>query len=272
MVKLKTLFLVSFAFILVLHGARQIELKAQQKTKQESPHLLLGNPSSAKNSIDSSNNYLMVKKQYALSYNRSHGTANWVAWELNQSWLGNAERQDNFRPDPTLPKQWKRIKPSIYKGSGYDRGHLVPSGDRTPNIEDNSSTFLMTNIIPQTPDNNRNTWGNLEDYSRDLVEQGKTLYIIAGTWGSQGKINNLVNIPKYTWKIIVVLDRPSRISDVTPNTQVIAVNIPNQEELDNDWKKFLTTVDQIEKLTKYDFLSNVPTPIQDVIKRNIAKL
>ncbi|WP_407927171.1 hypothetical protein [Cylindrospermopsis curvispora] len=60
MVKLKTLFLVSFAFILVLHGARQIELKAQQKTKQESPHLLVGNPSSAKNSIDSSNNYLMV--------------------------------------------------------------------------------------------------------------------------------------------------------------------------------------------------------------------
>ncbi|PNJ94206.1 nuclease, partial [Cylindrospermopsis raciborskii C04] len=61
-------------------------------------------------------------------------------------------------------------------------------------------------------------------------------------------------------------------SDVTPNTQVIAVNIPNQEELDNDWKKFLTTVDQVEKLTKYDFLSNVSTPIQDVIERNIAKL
>ena len=69
-----------------------------------------------------------------------------------------------------------------------------------------------------------------------------------------------------------LLNRPSRISDVTPNTQVMAVNIPNQEELDNDWKKFLTTVDQVEKLTKYDFLSNVPTPIQDVIERNIAKL
>jgi len=69
-----------------------------------------------------------------------------------------------------------------------------------------------------------------------------------------------------------LLNRPSRISDVTPNTQVIAVNIPNQEELDNDWKKFLTTVDQIEKLTEYDFLSNVPTPIQNVLEGNIAKL
>ncbi|MFL0648451.1 DNA/RNA non-specific endonuclease, partial [Cylindrospermopsis raciborskii UAM/DH-BiRr] len=126
-------------------------------------------------------------------------------------------------------------------------------------MKDNSSTFLMTNIIPQTPDNNRNTWGNLEDYSRELVEQGKTLYIIAGTWGSKGKINNLVNIPKYTWKIIVILDLPSQILDITSRTPVIAVNIPNDQELEDDWKKFLTTVDQIEKLTEYDFLSNVPT-------------
>ncbi|WP_330936611.1 hypothetical protein [Cylindrospermopsis raciborskii] len=40
-------------------------------------------------------------------------------------------------------------------------------------------------------------------------------------------------------------------------------------------KKFLhdPTVDQLEKtFTKYDFLSNVPTPIQDVIERNMAKL
>jgi endonuclease G len=130
----------------------------------------------------------------------------------------------------------------------------------------------MTNIIPQTPDNNRNTWGNLEDYSRELVEQGKTLYIIAGTWGSKGKINNLVNIPKYTWKIIVILDRPSQISDITSRTPVIAVNIPNDQELEDDWKKFLTTVDQIEKLTEYDFLSNVPTPIQNILEGNIAKL
>ncbi|WP_258316491.1 DNA/RNA non-specific endonuclease [Cylindrospermopsis raciborskii] len=86
-------------------------------------------------------------------------------------------------------------------------------------MKDNSSTFLMTNIIPQTPDNNRNTWGNLEDYSRELVEQGKTLYIIAGTWGSKGKINNLVNIPKYTWKIIVILDLPSQILDITSRTR-----------------------------------------------------
>ena len=272
MVKLRKFFLVGFTFTLLLLTAKQIELQAKPKSREESPHLLLGNPSGAKNSIDSSNNYLVVKEQYALSYNQSNGTANWAAWEVNQSWLGNAKRQDNFRPDPSLPKQWKRIKPSFNKGSGYDRGHLVPSGDRTASIEDNASTFLMSNIIPQTPDNNRNTWGNLEDWSRELVENGKNLNIIAGTWGSQGKINNLVNIPKYTWKIIVILDGPSRISGVSTQTPVIAVKIPNNEELDNDWRKFLTSVDELEKLTNYDFLSNVPKRIQNVIERNVAKL
>ena len=51
-------------------------------------------------------------------------------------------------------------------------------------IEDNAATFFMTNMMPQTPDNNRNTWGNLEDYSRELVSQGKELYIPhSAPWG-----------------------------------------------------------------------------------------
>ncbi|QFS50967.1 ENDOG, endonuclease G, mitochondrial [Nostoc sphaeroides CCNUC1] len=141
-----------------------------------SPHLLLGNPSSATPTKLTPDNYLMVKNQYALSYNNSKGTANWVAWQLNKSWLGNADRQNNFRPDDTLPTNFLRVTPTIYSGSGYDRGHIAPSGDRTKTVDDNSSTFLMTNMMPQTPDNNRNTWGNLEDYCRELVSLGKELY------------------------------------------------------------------------------------------------
>jgi endonuclease G len=108
-----------------------------------SPHLMLGNPSSATPTKLTPDNYLMVKNQYALSYNNSKGTANWVAWQLNKSWLGDAERQNNFRPDSTLPAGWVRITPSAYTGSGYDKGHIAPSGDRTKTVEDNSSTFLM---------------------------------------------------------------------------------------------------------------------------------
>ncbi|MEP0853365.1 MULTISPECIES: DNA/RNA non-specific endonuclease [Cyanophyceae] len=237
----------------------------------KSVHLMLGNLSGATESVATPDNYLMVKPQYALSYNRSKGTANWASWQLNKSWLGSADRQDNFRPDPTLPPGWERVTPTFYSGSGYDRGHIVPSADRTKTLEDNSATFLMTNMMPQTPDNNRNTWGNLEDYSRELVSEGKELYIIAGTAGSQKQpLKGKVTIPASTWKIIVVLNRPGAgLSSITTDTRVIAVNIPNQDALDNDWKTYKVSVDSLEKLTGYDFISNVNSAIQRVIESRI---
>lgn len=236
-----------------------------------SPHLLLGNPSSATPTKLTADNYLMVKNQYALSYNNSKGTPNWVAWQLNKSWLGDAERQNNFRPDNTLPAGWVRITPSAYTGSGYDKGHVVPSADRTRTIEDNTATFLMTNMMPQTPDNNRNTWGNLEDYCRELVSLGKELYIVAGPFGSQGEpLKGKVIIPKSTWKIVVVLDNPgSGLNGITANTRVIAVNIPNEQEINNDWRAYKVSVDQLENLTGYDFLSNISQNIQEVIESKV---
>lgn len=235
-----------------------------------SPHLLLGNPSSATPTKLTPDNYLMVKNQYALSVNQTKGTANWASWQLNKSWLGKAERQDNFRPDNTLPAGWVRVTPSMYSGSGYDRGHIVPSADRSLTEEDNSSTFLMTNMMPQSADNNRNTWGNLEDYCRYLVSQGKELYIVAGPFGSLGELKGKVTIPKTTWKIVVVLDNPgSGMNGITASTRVIAVNIPNEQEINNDWKAYKVSVDELEKLTGYDFLSSVSPNIQEVIESKV---
>ncbi|MEG4396712.1 DNA/RNA non-specific endonuclease [Microcoleus sp. BROC3] len=69
-------------------------------------NLLLGNPSNAAPSVASTDNYLMVKLQYVFSYNNKTQTANWVSWQLNRSWIGSADRQDNFRPDDALPDTW----------------------------------------------------------------------------------------------------------------------------------------------------------------------
>ena len=233
-------------------------------------HLLLGNPSGATASVTNLNNYLMVKPQYALSYNNSNGTPNWVSWQLNQSWLGSVDRQNNFRPDDTLPVGFARVTPTIYAGSGYDKGHVAPSADRTKSVEDNAATFLMTNMMPQTPDNNRNTWESLESYSRELVRGGKELYIIAGPAGERGKLKGKVTIPASTWKVVVVLDRPGvGLNGVTKNTRVIAVNIPNDYIINNDWKAYKVSVDELERLTGYDLISNVSPNIQAVIESKV---
>jgi len=236
-----------------------------------SVHLTLGNPSGAIASVGNPDNYLLIKPQYALSYNRSKGISNWASWQLNKSWLGTTDRQDNFRPDDALPQGWQQVTPNAYSGSGYDRGHLVPSADRTRSTEDNSATFLMTNMMPQTPDNNRHTWEGLESYCRALVKQGKELYIIAGPYGSQKQLLKAkVVVPKTTWKVVFVLDSPgSGVSGVTQNTRAIAVNIPNQQGINSDWRTYTVSVKTLEGLTGYHFLSNVPTAIQDVIEKKI---
>lgn len=235
-----------------------------------SKHLQLGNPSNAIASTP--DNYLMEKPQYALSYNRSKQRPNWVSWQLNQTWLGKVPRRNDFRPDDSLPADWERVIPSDYNGTGYDRGHMTPSGDRTANPVDNSATFLMTNIVPQAPDNNQGPWANLEIYCRDLVEQGKELYIIAGGYGRKPPIGSAnITPPARLWKAIVVLDRPDAgIENITPNTRVIAVDMPNVQGIrDRDWRTFRVTIDQIEAATKYDLLSNVPEAIQRVLEQRL---
>jgi len=92
-------------------------------------HLVLGNPTNA--SSADLNNYLLLRSPYALSYNSQRGTANWVSWQLSADWLGDVPRQDNFRQDGGLPAGVYQVTPNDYLNTGYDRGHLVPSGDRT---------------------------------------------------------------------------------------------------------------------------------------------
>jgi endonuclease G len=245
--------------------------KTETLTNRTSVHLTFGNPSHATTNVTNEKNFLIEKAQYVLSYNNANRTPNWVSWQLNRSWLGSIQRQNNFRPDDTLPSGWYRVTPTDYIGSGYDKGHMTPSADRTRSETDNSATFLMTNIIPQTPDDNRGPWEQLEVYCRDLVYQGRELYIISGGYGQQGWLKDRISIPAKTWKIIIVLDQLGQgISNVTSRTRAIAVDIPNVQGIkETNWRTYRTTIHKIETATGYNFLSNVPKSIQNVIENRV---
>ena len=242
-------------------------------------NLGLGNPSNAVSNASYPDNFLMVKNAFTLSYNKNKGTANWVSWHLSTAWKGDIPRQNDFRPDPSLPNNWYEVTKNDYTDSGFDRGHLCPSDDRDGDLEDNQETFFMTNMTPQAPDHNRGIWKTLEDYGRTLTQQGNEVYIIAGTIGQGGTgtngfantigRNNNITVPASLWKIIVVLPvGQNDVQRINENTRIIAVNIPNQNSVGADsWKKYRVSVDDIEALTGFDFLSNIPTEIQSIIER-----
>jgi endonuclease G len=235
----------------------------------ESLHLTLGNPTGATRSFDHMDNFLLVKPQFALSFNNSKGGPNWVSWHLKRSDIGGQSRGD-FHTDDGLPERFKHITKADYTGSGFDRGHLCNSKDRTNTRLNNDATFNMTNILPQTADNNRGPWVKLETYSRTLVDgDTKELYIVAGAFGSSGEIaNGQVNVPTVFWKVIVVLPKGNAdVSRINNTTRTIAVCMPNVNGIRSDsWRKYVTTIRNVEAATGYDFLTVVASRIQDAIE------
>jgi len=232
-----------------------------------------GNPSGANKSDP--NNYLLVNNYFALSYNRDKAIPNWAAWRISPAEVGDFPRPepDPFRPDNRLPKSWKRVTPSDYTGSGFDRGHLTPSADRSGSIEGMSETFLMTNMTPQTGDLNRGPWAKLEAYLRTLVTRGNDVYIYAGVYGENGKVKNKVSVPTNDWKIAVVVPTGSPISAIDENSRVIAVDMPNVKGIKNaDWQIYRTSVRQIEQNTGYNLLSNLPQNIQNALETKIDNI
>jgi len=246
-------------------------------TSTRDDNMALGNPSNATSTLADLNNYLLQKTDYSLSYNNSKGTANWVSWHLSAAWRGKARRKDAFATDISLPVNFVKITPANYKNTGFDKGHICPSNDRNRSVRDNRETFLMTNMIPQAPYNNQQTWRYLEGYCQQLSLEGNEMYIIAGPSGSLGEGENgtaasiadgKVTVPEKVWKVIVVLQNGNDdIKRITSATRVIAVIMPNTQKVNaHSWNHYRVSVDQVEKLTGYDFLSVLPVSLQDTLE------
>lgn len=246
-------------------------------------HLTFGNPSGATADVENPSNYLMVKPEFTLSYNRDRGTPNWVSWHLADEWIGSLARVDTFRADPAVPADWYRVTHVDYSASGFDRGHMVPNADRDPetSMPINQATFLMTNMLPQTPDNNQGPWANMENYLRTLLPTNE-LYIIAGGAGNGGSgsnggvsytiANGKVAVPSHTWKVVLVLPKDSGddVARVTAGARTISVIMPNVQGIrNNDWMGYLTTIDAVEALTGYDFFANVDDAVENAIEAGI---
>lgn len=242
----------------------------------------LGNPSNAKTSTTEEENYLIERLQYSLSYSKSRGTANWVSWYLNRDWLGTTDRQDDFRSDPQVPASWYRVNEFDYDywANGFHRGHCCPSADRTSTRADNSATFFMTNMIPQAPDHNSNLWADFESFIRNKVRAGQEAYIIMGSYGKGGigdsgyretLSNGKVTVPRYIWKVVVLLDEgEDDVNRIDENTRIISILTENDNAIgSHSWGSYRVSIDDIESATGLDLLSEVPVNMQTVIEMKV---
>lgn len=194
--------------------------------------------------------------RYTFLYQPSCKVSQWVAYKLTLSDMtGVADRSDAFRPDPRLAIYgWASSLDADYRGSGYDRGHLLPSADRTCSEAANRATFLYSNMAPQLPKLNRGAWKTLEEKLRELAKDYDTLYIVTGTVldGGLRTIGDGVAVPELFFKAVAL----RRADDF----EGVAYVMPNDGGLlgGKRYDDFEVALDSVERLAGLDLFPNIP--------------
>ncbi len=115
------------------------------------------------------------------------------------------QRVDEFHPDPHLPPG-VRAELDDYRRSGFDRGHMSPSGDM-PTAQAQAESFSLANVVPQTANLNRGSWSTLESSVRRLATRYGAAYVVTGPSFEGSTLQSLkgrVTVPTETYKAVYV--------------------------------------------------------------------
>lgn len=194
---------------------------------------------------------------YNLGYDKQIEGARWTHYILKQSFInGRAKREDDFRVDPFV--DGLSAYETDYRGSGLDRGHLVPAADMKLSRLSMSESFYMSNISPQKPSFNRGKWSALEKRVRLWCAKKGDLHVFTGPvfLKSLNRINGTyIAIPDAFYKIVFKDNAKEAIGFLMLN-----------KRLNGDIMNYKITIDELESLTDIDFLSDLPDFIEDKVE------
>lgn len=205
-------------------------------------------------------------RNYSLLYDTDLKIAYWVAYPLCDWYIGSSGRNDKWNYDPQLTES---LQPNLFGGiSGYDRGHQIPSGDRTCSRTINEQTFYFTNMTPQIGQKmNQSIWEDLETAVRGWSSGIDTLYVVTGampTTATDKQIqyaqdNNGKNIaiPKYYFKALA--------RKVGGNYQTIAFKLDHKAYGDTQYMKYAISVSELENMTGFTFFPSLPSEVKKTL-------
>jgi len=204
---------------------------------------------------------LLVNEGYVVGYSDELGNPLWAAYRVVDAEPREAlPRPDNFAVDPRTAA---RIEPEVYTRSGYDRGHLAPNHAIATRYgaQAQAETFLMSNIMPQKHELNGGLWRQLEQrIATSYAGRFGEVWVLAGpVFGANPeRLRGRVAVPEACYMIIVDEsdDRVRAAAFLFPQT------IPAGAELGD----YLVSIDEIERRTGLDFLSELPDPAETALE------
>lgn len=206
---------------------------------------------------------VIQKSGFSLVYSEPHEQALWVAYELTAYETNSSyARTDKFMSDPEI--KTGSAKPTDYKGTGFDRGHLAPAGDMGWSSQSMAESFYMSNMSPQAQGFNRGIWKKLEELVRTwAVDYGAICVVTAGiltndlpTIGSTG-----VSVPAYYYKVI--------LDNTGPDYKAIGFILPNASSKVS-LQSYAVSVDEVERVTGIDFFPLLEDGLEESLESTVS--
>ena len=189
----------------------------------------------------------------------------WCAYHVAKEAKYPIGKRPNFSRDRNVPTA---PTPAEYEHSGYDRGHMAPNfaiktryGD-----DDQKQTFLMSNIAPQRPALNRGVWRNVEHRIAQLwTARYGEIWVIVGCISSPDSRETVsgtdVDVPQQFYQVIVAQEGM--------DVRALAVLFPQDVPYGTYAARHLISIDELEQLTGFDFLPELPEFIQSPLESEL---
>lgn len=200
---------------------------------------------------------ILNNTSYVVGYSESMKNPLWVAYRVfDVERLDSGKRPSYFRIDYRTEAQ---VSHNDYRGTGYDRGHMAPNFAIATRygIDGQWETFLMSNIIPQTPSVNRHIWKDLEQHvARRYGRYFEEIWVVTGPVFTEPvkRFGSGVAIPSGYYKIILDED--------DDEVRVLAFLIESRSPPYTRLRSRLVSVDEIEKRTGLNFFPDLPEQAQ----------
>ncbi|MBO4279014.1 MAG: DNA/RNA non-specific endonuclease [Spirochaetales bacterium] len=197
---------------------------------------------------------------YTLSFNDAHKQPNWVAYLLtaDKVFSDSSGREDNFREDPSIPTGSATL--ADYRGSGYDRGHLIPAADQKWSAQAMDDSFFLSNMSPQTHTFNAGIWSKLESAVRTMAAQNQEICVVTGPVLTDGPYTTIgaskVSVPNSFYKVILDYYGPEKK----------AIGFVLAQDAKGNLSAFAMTVDDVESLTGIDFFPLLPDDEENALE------
>jgi endonuclease G, mitochondrial len=205
------------------------------------------------------------KKAQRWSCYEMYNTNSVTNWNRNY-WDDTEWNGDPFQEDTSIPAQY-RTTLAMYRGTGYNRGHMCPSADRLENKEANEQTFYLSNMQPQLYSLNGGIWEVMENQVRTWNKASfrDTLYVVkGGTIDQSDQIKGYTStgllIPKYFFMAILCKNKEGY--------KALAFWVEHQTT-DHSTDKlinYVISIDDLERNTGIDFFCNLPDYIENQVE------